>query len=298
MNDVGYAEQLNREAEVWGAAAAARASAFVPDWTAHRTARENVVQHARDVDRLLACVVPGMRALELGCGSGWLTIALARRGASALGIDIAASAVELGRRHYDSIRGEICGVARYEVADLNTCEWPDAQFDLVVAKGVLHHLVALEDVIQRVHRALAPGGVFWVSDTHGDEGFGAATAAGALLLLLPTHVSFREKVRAIGRFGLTTPDRIRASMEARGLSPFEGAGRRADWVAGVKRLFELESESRHPAITGYVAAQLQAPDRLAHPLLRALAGLDRMFVAARVLRSTGVTIVARKPRLR
>jgi len=47
-------------------------------------------------------------------------------------------------------------------------------------------------------------------------------------------------------------------------------------------------------VTGYVTAQLALPDRVAVPLLRALAVPDRWAVRLGLLRSTGVVLFARK----
>ena len=37
------------------------------------------------------------RVLDLGCGSGWLSVFLARAGFSVVGVDVAAHAIELGK---------------------------------------------------------------------------------------------------------------------------------------------------------------------------------------------------------
>ncbi|MCZ7541902.1 MAG: class I SAM-dependent methyltransferase [Anaerolineae bacterium] len=294
MDDASYQEKLAGEAALWGRVAEEQAERVPPDWRYHRDLRHNAVVHARDIDALLARIIPGMKALELGCASGWLTLAMAQRGAAAHGMDISEGAIAVARAYYESIKGTVPGTATYALTDLNALDLPPATYDVIAAKGVLHHLVRLEHVIDQVHAALKPGGLLWVSDTHGDESLPVTLLAGALTLALPTQVSYREKVRGLLRFGLRAPQRVKASIQADGLSPFEGAGRDQDWVALVRQRFAIERAARKPAVTGYVTAQLALPDRVAVPLLRALAVPDRWAVRLGLLRSTGVVLFARK----
>lgn len=120
---------------------------------------------------------PG-RALDLGCGEGADVIWLAEQGWDALGLDIARTAIERGRREAEA-RGlgaaaasdrdggsggaqhsdiaEHSGRARFEQSDLSAL--PAGPFDLVTA-SFLHSPVALarEDVLGRAAELVAPGG--------------------------------------------------------------------------------------------------------------------------------------------
>ena len=185
--DPTYVERLNEEAAVWGAVAADQASSTPPDWAAHRRLRFNL-PYVAAIDALLDRVRPGMRVLELGCGAGSLTVAMARRGAIALGVDIAAPAIQIARAYAQAHAPTLRGSATYEIADVNHQAWPAQQFDLVVAKGILHHLVHADQVVARVHAALIDGGWFWISDNSGLETTSAAVAAGSIMFVLPTHV--------------------------------------------------------------------------------------------------------------
>ncbi|NDJ77602.1 MAG: class I SAM-dependent methyltransferase [Chloroflexi bacterium] len=293
-DNLTYSQKLAEEAELWGRVAEEQAEHTPPDWRYLRHARHNVIMHRRDIDALLARVEPDMTALEIGCASGWLTLALAQRGAHARGLDISAKALDVARRYYASVQDEVPGSATYEVADLNTLELPPAAYDVIAAKGVLHHLPHLDHVIAQFHHALKPGGLLWISDTNGDESTLTALAAGALMFVLPTHMPYCEKFRSLLRFRLRSTERVKASIQADGLSPFEGAGRAHDWLKLVEERFVIEQCADAPAITGYLTAQIKLPDRIALPLLRGLYVVDRLLVRLGVLRGTGVTITARK----
>ncbi|MCS6836566.1 MAG: methyltransferase domain-containing protein [Anaerolineae bacterium] len=295
--DGNYHDRLRQEGEIWGKVAEAMAAQDAPDWQVQRQALHNLIVHARHVDAMLEAVQPGMQALDLGCGAGELTVALARRGAHVLGIDISARALEVARGYYASVQSQLVGTASYEQADLNTLSLPTARYDRIVIKGALHHLVDLPHLVGQMRQALRPDGLLWVQDSHGDESRAGVLMASVLMFVLPTHVSYGDKVRGLLRFGLRAPSRIKLSMEAEGLSPFEGAGRDQDWLALIQQAFDVIDLERGGTVTGYLAHQLRLPRSLALPLLRLIYGLERLLLRLGLLRSSGVVLLARsRPR--
>ena len=289
-----YQRDLQEEGARWGAEAATQAQTIPPDWRYHRNLRHNVIMHAADIDALLDHVKPGMRVLELGCSSGWLTLAMAQRGAQATGIDVSEEALQIARQYYEDVRAETQGKVSYLAADLNHLDLPPESCDLVAIKGTLHHLMRLDHVISEIHKTLKPGGLLWVNDSDGDEALATVLAASAFTLVLPTQVSYREKFSSLLHFGLRSPSHVKASMEAEGSSPFEGAGREHDWLKLIQQNFTVEALARAPAFTGYLTAQVKLGDRLALPLLRTIRAGDRLLVRAHLLHSSGVVLYARK----
>lgn len=289
-----YAEKLAQEAEIWGSVAEQQASILSPDWQYHRELRHNVIMHTAEIDTLLSHITPGFNVLELGCNSGWLTVAMARCGAQAHGLDIGAKAIEVARLYYQLVKDELIGTASYQVADLNNTNLPIETYDVVVIKGVLHHLPNLESLIDRVYQALKPGGLLWISDTNGDETFPTVLIASILTFLLPTRVAYRDKLHGLFQFRMHALERIKASMQASGLSPFEGISREIDWFELIKSRFIIEQRIDHPAFTGYVTTEIKLPDHLALPLLQIMYKLDHALVRSKVLHGTGLTIYARK----
>lgn len=289
-----YEQQLHDEAELWGTEAQRMAGQVLPDWRAHRHLLYNVINHQQDIDALLAQIQPGMQTLELGCASGWLTLAMAQRGANATGYDISPKSLQVARDYYATIAHEVPGTVQYDVQDLNNLSLPHAAYDVVVVKGTLHHLVNMPQVIAEVHQSLKPGGLFWVSDEAGDVNMRSALFSSALMFLLPTQVSYREKFGGLLKFGLNAPSRIKASMEAEDLSPFEGAGREHDWLALVQAQFADVRVLNKPAVTGYLAHQINLSRWLAIPLLRMIGAIDSLMVRIGLLKNTGVVVYARK----
>ena len=100
-------------------------------------------------------LAPGSRVLEIGCGAGFLSIALALQGLRVCAIDPARAMVEQTRRH-----AEQAGVVeRLRVApgDANALAFEDDSFDLVLAIGVMGWLAHPELGIQEMARIIRPG---------------------------------------------------------------------------------------------------------------------------------------------
>jgi SAM-dependent methyltransferase len=94
--------------------------------------------------------------LDAGCGTGEHTILASRHGARALGIDIAARAIEIARGKA-SERGVD---ARFQVLDVLSLGTLGEDFETVVDSGLFHVLDdnARDRYITAVHDVLRPGG--------------------------------------------------------------------------------------------------------------------------------------------
>ena len=98
----------------------------------------------------------GRTVLDLGCGGGFMSEALAARGAKVIGVDVSRGAIGVAKRHAAS-----GGLAiRYLVASGEGLPLPDASVDCVVCVDVLEHVRSLDQVLDEVRRVLRPGGVF------------------------------------------------------------------------------------------------------------------------------------------
>jgi SAM-dependent methyltransferase len=98
--------------------------------------------------------VGGKAVLEIGVGLGTDFVRFVRGGASAVGVDLTAAAVDATR-----MRLEVEGLdAEVLVADAEQLPFADASFDLVYSYGVLHHTPDTARGLAEVRRVLRPDG--------------------------------------------------------------------------------------------------------------------------------------------
>lgn len=89
------------------------------------------------------------KIFDFGCGSGFLIGELQRRGYDVSGADTSAEAIDYGKRQ---------GIKNLKIHQGNRIDFPDGQFDLVLALDVLEHIKTDAQIIQEIERILKPGG--------------------------------------------------------------------------------------------------------------------------------------------
>ena len=100
-----------------------------------------------------AGIRPGERVLDVGCGTGVLTAALAKAGAQAVGIDASEPYLDGARR-----RRSHPNIA-YELGDVRRMRFADGSFDACVSTLVLDIIPDAEQVAAEMRRVVRPGGV-------------------------------------------------------------------------------------------------------------------------------------------
>jgi SAM-dependent methyltransferase len=94
------------------------------------------------------------RILEVGCGTGGLLVAAARKGIAISGVDIASRWLVAARRRLADRGLSVPLLA----ASADRLPWPDGHFDAVVADSVLEHLDDPTPALREWARVLRPGG--------------------------------------------------------------------------------------------------------------------------------------------
>jgi demethylmenaquinone methyltransferase/2-methoxy-6-polyprenyl-1,4-benzoquinol methylase len=102
----------------------------------------------------LAGVRPGMAALDVACGTGDITIALAGRGARAVGLDVTVRMVQIAAAKPSA------GAARFIVGDMMSLPFAGAQFDVITSGYGIRNVPSIEPALREISRTLKPGGVF------------------------------------------------------------------------------------------------------------------------------------------
>jgi 2-polyprenyl-6-hydroxyphenyl methylase/3-demethylubiquinone-9 3-methyltransferase len=99
--------------------------------------------------------LPGCKVLDVGCGGGILTEALAKAGAQATGIDLSKDSIEVAKIHADQQGLDID--YRYENIE-ETMSKHAGEFDAITCMEMLEHVPDPSKIIAACSRLLKPGG--------------------------------------------------------------------------------------------------------------------------------------------
>ncbi len=113
----------------------------------------------------MAKIKLGDKVLDVGCGTGNLTLTANRyagASGSAYGIDASPEMIDVACKKAKRSGSE----AVFEVGLIEKIAYPDATFDVVISRLVIHHL---PDDLKRqgfaeIFRVLKPGGLFFLAD--------------------------------------------------------------------------------------------------------------------------------------
>lgn len=103
----------------------------------------------------LVPALKGFKVLDFGCGNGWVSIWLAKSGASVWAIDISSELVKKARRWAEN-EGLTDKIIFEEMAGENLTH-QDCFFDLVLGSAILHH-TDLDVTVSNLHKVLKQGG--------------------------------------------------------------------------------------------------------------------------------------------
>jgi 2-polyprenyl-3-methyl-5-hydroxy-6-metoxy-1,4-benzoquinol methylase len=99
--------------------------------------------------------VSGLSVLDAGCGDGWLSTILAKRGAVVDGFDISPEGVKTAQ-----MRASVNGVAdrcTFATASFYSLPYADESFDAIIGQAILHHLRNKEVAAMELFRIMKPG---------------------------------------------------------------------------------------------------------------------------------------------
>ena len=101
----------------------------------------------------------GVRILDVGCGGGLLSEALARLGAQVVGVDASPGNVAAARLHAQSHNITV----DYRLGEPTEVLLPQERFDVVLALEVVEHVSDVPAFLATAAACLAPGGMLFVS---------------------------------------------------------------------------------------------------------------------------------------
>lgn len=133
--------------------------------------------------------IRGKRVLDVGCGGGILSDAMARRGADVTGIDLSTKALKVAQLH--ALEAATPNVRYLETSAEQLAAEEPASFDVVTCMEMLEHVPQPGSIVQACSRLVKPGGwVFFSTINRNPKAFlFAIVGAEYLLRMLPrgTH---------------------------------------------------------------------------------------------------------------
>ena len=209
-----------------------RWDAFAEKWAAHTSTEQGELHREVLLNPVLFELlgdVRGKRILDAGCGEGYLSRLLARRGANVTAVDYSKEMLRIAQERTPNDLDIEFRHGNCERLDFLA----DESSDIVVSNIVLNDLADYESAIREAHRVLVPDGVFilaiihpcfgtpgarWQRDERGeklfwklDNYFGEGPYEEQVLakdeyLMLSFHRTLTSYVRAILRTGFTLED--------------------------------------------------------------------------------------------
>ncbi len=209
--------------------------------------------HAKgqDLARLSKLVRGPIRALDLGCGAGHASFALASNGAHVTACDVSDKMLEVVMMEAERRNLAV----ETALAPAEELPFEDASFDLVVTRYSAHHWFDLKRALAEAARVLAPGGRFVVIDSIAPEEPLFDTVLQTIELLRDaSHVrnySVSEWKAMLGEAGFAAAESDTWTVRIEFQSWIERLGTAPERVAALKSVFpEFPDEAkRHFRIT-------------------------------------------------
>jgi ubiquinone/menaquinone biosynthesis C-methylase UbiE len=110
---------------------------------------------------------PGMSALDYGCGTGLLTLALAARVRHVTAVDSSSGMLDALAQKVKSREIHNVGIL---LSDFAQGPVPAGPYDLVASAMTLHHVADIESLFQKFFALLAPGGQIALADLDTEDG--------------------------------------------------------------------------------------------------------------------------------
>lgn len=179
-------------------------------WVALQTVLDGIFHPFETLLCDIAADLQATRVLDVGCGTGATTRAIARRlgaGSSVAGIDISGPMLDVARACADAQ-----GVpARFTLADVQSHAFDDADIDLIVSRFGVMFFDDAPRAFANLCGAMRPGGrlraIAWRSAAENPFMTTAERAAGPMLPDLPPR-----RADGPGQFAFGDPDRVRTLL--------------------------------------------------------------------------------------
>lgn len=94
---------------------------------------------------------PGMRVLDIGCGTGGSAFFLARKfGVHVLGVDLSSNMLSIAEEHKLEMEPEVQERVSFQKLDATKATFPENHFDLLYSRDAIMHIAEKEKLYSNV----------------------------------------------------------------------------------------------------------------------------------------------------
>jgi trans-aconitate methyltransferase len=128
-------------------------------WQGDEYAKNSISQQASAEDFMGSATLEGTEhILDVGCGDGKITAAMAQKvqQGAVIGVDLSASMIQTAQTAFSNQEN-----LSFCVQDAACIDY-DEEFDLITSFTVMHWVLKQMDALERFEKALKPGGKLWI----------------------------------------------------------------------------------------------------------------------------------------
>lgn len=291
--DKKYSVDIKKETGHWDSAVKQELKKHPPDYSYYKKTLPYKIYRHKYVLKMLSHIKPDDKVLELGCYNGWFTLEMARKGAKIDAYDLSPIAINAAKKYYAKRkkREHFNGIINYFISDLNYPIFKNQQYDKIVIRNVLHHLVNLDLLYKKLLVLLKTEGEILIDDALPVRKL-EAFITGVLLFLLPTDIPYSQKFRRV----FSKSDILKRTqdlIDSKDSSPFEGASGEQS-LEKIKLLFPNHKVVTYSAFIGVITPRFNLTLLFKLPFLKILSLLDSFLIKANLLRGTVYYLVGYK----
>lgn len=235
---------------------------------------------------------PGGRVLDLGCGSGWLALEFGRRGQYVDAYDISPKAIKLAKQMLlENPYQEGFGEVNYYLKDISEVDLGEEKYDAISGWSAFHHIPNFSAFMERVKRALKPGGILATMDDMHQSSIEKWFEHFFEFILPLRNFTYIQKF-SIAYQLLVGKKKLPAEF----LTPMEEAKHSS--VSDIEKIwkeqYELLVRIQQNAFVGTPVMRLRGPDSFRYGVARLLVGLDRLLCKVGVVKGFERIMISRK----